>query len=96
MKLTFEQIQNYFGNRGIFVIPSCFKAYGNNDKYIYWIPNTKEMDELEARLGHDYPEDEGKVLWVSRRCMYGEIEDTQFEENVPFKIEWTKKPRKRK
>ena len=91
--MTFEQIQNWFGDRGMLVLPKCFKAYGNNDKYIYWIPNSKEMEIMGVDLGHCYPEDEGKVLWVSRNCEYGEIQDAQFEKDVPFKIEWTKKPR---
>ena len=42
MKLTFKQIQDWFGDRGFEVKEGDFLNWGNDDKYIYWIPNNKK------------------------------------------------------
>lgn len=84
-KITFKDIQNFFGDRGIILAEGDFIKWGINDKYVYWIPNNKYCDDyLEAELG------EGKsVLWVSRDNIHLEIEDEVWLKDAPFELIWS-------
>jgi hypothetical protein len=78
-KLTFKQIQDFFGNRGIVILRGHFKKWGNCSNYIYWIPNNNRCSsELMSEGEGDM------VLWTSLRSSYVEIEDEAPLNASPF------------
>lgn len=84
-QITFKDIQNFFGDRGIILKKDDFLKWGINDDYIYWIPNNKYChDYLEAELGN-----EKSVLWASRKNIYIEIEDEVWLKDAPFELNWS-------
>lgn len=68
-KLTFKDIKNWFGNRGVIVNRNHLIKYWNDDTYIYWKPNNKTCDNS---ISTHY---ENTVLRANIWSMYFEIDD---------------------
>ncbi len=91
-KLTFKDIVNFFGDRGVILKRNFIKKYGNDEKYIYIIPNRAfdfsdyDCDEgqmFETTLQTTIKED--TVMWFAIHSLYIEIEDEVLLENSPYK-----------
>ena len=80
-KLTFKDIKNYFGDRDIVLKRHYIKKYGNDDKYIYWIPNNNYDTYFSTDLHRN---DIETVLWVSINDMYAEIQDEVLLKDSPY------------
>lgn len=87
--LTIKDLENFFGDRGIDFRRRYVLSYGNDDKNIYWIPNPEYDTYFSGEFDNVILPHKKTVLWVSRTCIYGEIEDEVPLEKSPYKFKNT-------
>lgn len=86
-QLTFQEIQDWFGNRGIRVTRRHFKKIGNDEKYIYWIPNNKLcISNDNDYLASEYASSK-TVLYAPIFSLWCEIEDEVYQKDCKFKFQ---------
>ena len=88
-KLTYKDLQNWFGERGIELNKGDLKKWGNTNEFIYWIPNDKKCN---PNLAHDYCQKKygTTVIWCALKSICFEVESEDYEDETPFKLEWSK------
>jgi hypothetical protein len=92
MKLSFKRIQHWFGDRGIRLQRSYLKKYGNNNNYIYWMPNNQACNNSLNGDGTFFSSEydlDNTVLWAIIRSDCFEVEDETYVDKVPFELNWS-------
>lgn len=84
-EITFKDIQNFFGDRGIIIKAGHLLRWGIDNKYVYWIPNNKKCDAYLARET-DTQDLMEYTLFTSRRSLCIEIEDEVRTDSLPTTI----------
>ena len=84
-KMTLKQLADFFGDRGKEFKRRYVKKIGNDENYIYWIPNNKYKSFFETTEYHW--EKEETVMWVYRKSMYLEVEDEVLLKDSPYNFE---------
>lgn len=74
-KITFENIQNHFGDRGIELLDGAFKLWQVDNNYIYWIPNNEILRETGADELCADSDTSDQILWCAKKSMCIEVQD---------------------
>lgn len=97
MKITFKNLQNFFGDRNMILRKRDVKKWGIDEEYIYFVPANKcEDSPFSTTLHHCYvPIDdldapckctlEPTIMWFSRSCLYGEMQNEVLLKDSPYK-----------
>ena len=81
-KFTFKDLVNFFGNRGIILRRKYIKKWGNDDTFVYWIPNKDYENNFFATTLYTT---EDSVMWCIWKTLIPEVEDEVLLENSPYK-----------
>lgn len=79
LKLKFKDLQNWFGDRGVELDRGDMAKWGNDDKYIWWVP---KRNGLNSFFSSEYGVAGKTVLWVPIWSLGAEVENEALIEEV--------------